>query len=163
MKDQRPAIILLFIFLVSGVLLVKLFAIQVLDDSFLKRAESNAIQRIVDHPYRGLVYDRTGKLMVFNNPIFDLMVVPREFNVGDTTRFCELFRISKEELIEGYNAAKSYSKVKPSPIDQAIVHEGFCAYSRLFSGLSRLVYPYPIGEILPYPHFGTCIGIYWRD
>ncbi len=107
MRDQRPAIILLFIFLVSGVLLVKLFAIQVLDDSFLKRAESNAIQRVVDHPYRGLVYDRTGKLMVFNNPIFDLMVVPREFNVGDTARFCELFRISKEELIEGYNAAKS--------------------------------------------------------
>ncbi|MEK0442610.1 MAG: hypothetical protein RL403_1588, partial [Bacteroidota bacterium] len=63
MRDQRPAIILLFIFLVSGVLLVKLFAIQVLDDSFLKRAESNAIQRVVDHPYRGLVYDRTGKLM----------------------------------------------------------------------------------------------------
>jgi len=39
MRDQRPAIILLFIFLVSGVLLAKLFAIQVLDDSFLKRAE----------------------------------------------------------------------------------------------------------------------------
>ncbi len=67
MRDQRPAVILLVIFLVSGILLAKLFAIQVLDDSFLKRAESNAIQRVVDHPYRGLVYDRTGKLMVFNN------------------------------------------------------------------------------------------------
>ena len=71
MKDQRPVVILIFIFLVSVVLLTKLFMIQVLDDSFMKRAERNAIQRIVDHPYRGLVYDRTGKLMVFNNPIFD--------------------------------------------------------------------------------------------
>ena len=149
MRDQRPAVILLFIFLISGVLLVKLFAIQVLDDSFLKRAESNAIQRIVDHPYRGLVYDRTGKLMVFNNPIFDLMVVPREFNVGDTAKFCELFRISKEELIESYNAAKSYSKVKPSPLikqlstkDFARIQDFLVDYPGLFI-LTRSVRSYP--------------------
>ena len=149
MRDQRPAVILLVIFLLSGVLLVKLFAIQVLDDSFLKRAESNAIQRIVDHPYRGLVYDRSGKLMVFNNPIFDLMVVPREFHLKDTAKFCELFRISKEQLIEGYNAAKSYSKVKPSPLikqlsntDFARIQDFLVDYPGLFI-LTRSVRSYP--------------------
>lgn len=149
MRDQRPAVILLVIFLVSGILLVKLFAIQVLDDSFLKRAESNAIQRIVDHPYRGLVYDRSGKLMVFNNPIFDLMVVPREFHLKDTTKFCELFRISKEQLIEGYNSAKSYSKVKPSPLikqlsntDFARIQDFLVDYPGLFI-LTRSVRSYP--------------------
>lgn len=149
MREQRPAVILLVIFSLSAVLLIKLFSIQVLDDSFLKRAESNAIQRIVDHPYRGLVYDRTGKLMVFNNPIFDLMVVPKEFNVGDTTRFCELFRISKEELIEGYNAAKSYSRVKPSPLikqlstqDFARIQDFLVDYPGLFI-LTRAVRSYP--------------------
>ena len=149
MRDQRPAVILLVIFLVSGILLVKLFAIQVLDDSFLKRAESNAIQRIVDHPYRGLVYDRSGKLMVFNNPIFDLMVVPREFHLKDTTKFCELFRISKEQLIEGYNSAKNYSKVKPSPLikqlsntDFARIQDFLVDYPGLFI-LTRSVRSYP--------------------
>jgi penicillin-binding protein 2 len=149
MTDQRPAVILLVIFLLSGILLVKLFAIQVLDDSFLKRAESNAIQRIVDHPYRGLVYDRSDKLMVFNNPIFDLMVVPREFHLSDTTKFCELFRISKEQLIEGYNAAKSYSKVKPSPLikqlsntDFARIQDFLVDYPGLFI-LTRSVRSYP--------------------
>ncbi len=149
MRDQRPAVILLVIFLVSGILLVKLFAIQVLDDSFLKRAESNAIQRIVDHPYRGLVYDRSGKLMVFNNPIFDLMVVPREFHLKDTTKFCELFRINKEQLIEGYNSAKSYSKVKPSPLikqlsntDFARIQDFLVDYPGLFI-LTRSVRSYP--------------------
>lgn len=149
MRDQRPAVILLVIFLVSGILLVKLFTIQVLDDSFLKRAESNAIQRIVDHPYRGLVYDRSGKLMVFNNPIFDLMVVPREFHLKDTTKFCELFRISKEQLIEGYNSAKSYSKVKPSPLikqlsntDFARIQDFLVDYPGLFI-LTRSVRSYP--------------------
>ena len=149
MRDQRPAVILLVIFLLSGILLVKLFAIQVLDDSFLKRAESNAIQRIVDHPYRGLVYDRSGKLMVFNNPIFDLMVVPREFHLKDTAKFCELFRINKEQLIEGYNAAKSYSKVKPSPLikqlsntDFARIQDFLVDYPGLFI-LTRSVRSYP--------------------
>ena len=149
MRDQRPAIILLVIFLLSGILLVKLFAIQVLDDSFLKRAESNAIQRIVDHPYRGLVYDRSDKLMVFNNPIFDLMVVPREFHLSDTTKFCALFRISKEQLIEGYDAAKSYSKVKPSPLikqlsttDFARIQDFLVDYPGLFI-LTRSVRSYP--------------------
>jgi penicillin-binding protein 2 len=149
MSDQRPAVILLVIFLLSGILLVKLFAIQVLDDSFLKRAERNAIQRIVDHPYRGLVYDRSGKLMVFNNPIFDLMVVPREFHLKDTAKFCELFRIRKEQLIEGYNSAKSYSKVKPSPLikqlsntDFARIQDFLVDYPGLFI-LTRSVRSYP--------------------
>lgn len=114
MNEQRPITIIVVIILIGIVLLTKLFLIQVADDSFLKRAERNAVQRLVDHPYRGLVYDRTGKIMVYNNPIFDLMVIPKEFNVKDTTRFCEIFNIAKEELIEKYTAARKYSSVKPS-------------------------------------------------
>lgn len=150
MKDQRPVVILIVIFLVSAVLLIKLFMIQVLDDSFMKRAERNAIQRIVDHPYRGLVYDRNGKLMVFNNPIFDLMIVPKEFKIQDTTQFCQLFKISKEELIEGYTAAKKYSSVKPTPLikqisttDFARIQDFLVDYPGLFI-MTRSVRSYPL-------------------
>jgi penicillin-binding protein 2 len=149
MKDQRPVVILIFIFLVSIILLIRLFMIQVVDDSFLKRAESNAIQRIVDHPYRGLVYDRNGKLLVFNNPIFDVMVVPKEFKVGDTTRFCELFKITKEQLIESYTAARKYSSVKPSTFikqistrDFARIQDFLVDYPGLFI-MTRAVRSYP--------------------
>jgi penicillin-binding protein 2 len=114
MNEQRPITIIVVIILIGIVLLTKLFMIQVVDDSFLKRAERNAVQRLVDHPYRGLVYDRTGKIMVYNNPIFDLMVIPKEFSMKDTTRFCEIFNIEKEVLIEKYTAARKYSFVKPS-------------------------------------------------
>ncbi len=149
MKDQRPVVILIFIFLVSAILLTKLFMIQVVDDSFMKRAESNAIQRIVDHPYRGLVYDRNGKLLVFNNPIFDVMVVPKEFKVGDTARFCELFKISKEQFIESYTAARKYSSVKPSTLikqfstmDFARIQDFLVDYPGLFI-TTRAVRSYP--------------------
>lgn len=149
MNDQRPVIILIFIFLVSLVLLVKLFSIQVLDDSFLKKAERNAIQRIVDHPYRGLIYDRNGELLVYNNPIFDLMVVPKELKIQDTLQFCKLFEISKENLNVALTAAKKYSSVKPSPLIKQISTKDFARiqnflvdYPGLFI-LTRSVRSYP--------------------
>ncbi|SIS93608.1 penicillin-binding protein 2 [Belliella pelovolcani] len=120
MNDKRPIVLIIAIALIGIILLTKLFLIQVADDSFLKKAERNAVQRLVDHPYRGLVYDRTGKILVYNNPLFDLMIIPKEFSVQDTARFCEIFNISKEHLIEGYTAARKYSSVKPSPLIKQI-------------------------------------------
>ncbi len=120
MNEKRPIVLIIAIGLIGIILLTKLFLIQVADDSFLKRAERNAVQRLVDHPYRGLVYDRTGEILVYNNPLFDLMIIPKEFTVKDTTRFCEIFNISKEQLIEGYTAARKYSSVKPSPLIKQI-------------------------------------------
>lgn len=150
MNDQRPLVIIIIIFLVGLVLLSKLFSIQVLDDSFTKKAERNAIQRVVDHPYRGLVYDRNGKLLVYNNPIFDLMLVPKEFEIKDTTRFCQLFNIEKEELINAYNAAKKYSWVKPSPLIKQIsttdfgkIQDYLIEYPGLFI-MTRSVRSYPL-------------------
>ncbi|MCS4433937.1 penicillin-binding protein 2 [Aquiflexum gelatinilyticum] len=149
MNEQRPITIIIIIIIIGAVLLTKLFLIQVVDDSFLKKAESNAIQRVVDHPYRGLVYDRTGKILVYNYPIFDLMVIPREFQVGDTTRFCEIFKISKEYLVETYTAAKEYSSVKPSPLikqisttDFARIQDFLIDYPGLFV-MTRSVRSYP--------------------
>ncbi|WP_373496521.1 penicillin-binding protein 2 [Aquiflexum sp.] len=149
MNDQRQITIIIAVILVGIVLLTKLFLIQVADDSFLKRAESNAIQRVVDHPYRGLVYDRKGKIMVYNNPIFDLMIIPREFQVGDTTRFCEIFQIDKEYLKETYTAARKYSSVKPSPLikqisttDFARIQNYLIDYPGLFV-MTRSVRSYP--------------------
>lgn len=149
MNDQRPITIVIAIVLVGVVLLTKLFLIQVADDSFLKRAERNAIQRVVDHPYRGLVNDRNGNIMVYNNPIFDLMIIPKEFSVRDTSRFCEIFQISKEELIEGYTAARKYSSVKPSPLIKQISTSEFAKiqdylidYPGLFV-MTRAVRSYP--------------------
>ncbi|NVK50428.1 MAG: peptidoglycan glycosyltransferase [Cyclobacteriaceae bacterium] len=152
MNDQRPFIIIIVIFLVGLVLLTKLFMIQVVDDSFSRKAERNAIQRVVDHPYRGLIYDRNGELLVYNNPIFDLMVVPKEFAVKDTARFLNIFGIEKEQLITAYNAAKKYSWVKPSPLikqisttDFAKIQDFLIDYPGLFiTTRSVRSYPTPI-------------------
>jgi penicillin-binding protein 2 len=111
------------------------------------------------------MYDRNGKLLVYNNPIFDLMLVPKEFQVGDTTQFLEIFGINKQQLIDAYKAAKKYSLVKPSPLIKQISTTNFARiqdylidYPGIFI-MTRAVRSYPlpiashamgyIGEINP--------------
>ncbi|MFC7670384.1 hypothetical protein ACFQT0_25705 [Hymenobacter humi] len=67
------------IFLVVALIfLTRLFFMQVLDGTYKLAADKNTLQRIVQTPYRGLIYDRKDQLLVNNTPVYDLMVVPRE-------------------------------------------------------------------------------------
>jgi penicillin-binding protein 2 len=107
------------IFLVVAITFgARLFYIQVLDGSYKLAADRNTLQRIVQVPYRGLIYDRNNQLLVQNTPVYDLMVVPREVKQLDTLRFCELLQLPLEEVREGLKAARSYSRVKASPLVQ---------------------------------------------
>ena len=59
------------------VLAFRLFYLQVIDDSFRQSADRNALRKIIEHPARGLIYDRNDSLLVYNDAAYDLMVVPR--------------------------------------------------------------------------------------
>lgn len=110
---------------VGLIFIVKLFNLQVLDPDYKEFATNNVLREIVQYPARGLIYDRNGKLMVFNKPAYDLMVTPREVRDFDTTYFCLLLDITKSELIEGINKAKAYSWYKPSILIKQIPPESF--------------------------------------
>ncbi|WP_310395930.1 penicillin-binding protein 2 [Hymenobacter sp.] len=107
------------IFLVVALIfLVRLFFMQVLDGTYKLAADKNTLQRLVQIPYRGLIYDRKDKLLVQNTPVYDLMVVPREVKQLDSLRFCELLQIPLADLRASLLAAQKYSRNKPSPIVQ---------------------------------------------
>lgn len=72
---------------------VRLFGLQVSDSSYKGAADSNAYQRRTIYPARGLIYDRNGELVVFNQPTYDLMIVPKEVKDFDSTAFCEVLGI----------------------------------------------------------------------
>tara|TARA_R110000796_G_scaffold118864_1_gene232821 strand:- start:195212 stop:197095 length:1884 start_codon:yes stop_codon:yes gene_type:complete len=114
MWDNRRYIIQGIFVLIGLVFLIKLFALQVLDKDYTAKAERNIIQPIVQYPFRGLIYDRNKELLVYNEPVYDLMVVPKDVYVADTTEFCELLGIEKEAFLENMKIAKAYSWVKPS-------------------------------------------------
>ena len=78
MNEGRREIIQVVFVLVALVFLVKLFLIQVADNAYEDLANANAIRKDVLYPVRGLIYDRNGKLIVYNNPEYDLLIVLRE-------------------------------------------------------------------------------------
>lgn len=125
MNDSRRLYIQTGMVLVGVVLLVRLFAIQVLDTSYKSAADSNIIQKVVEYPYRGEIYDRNGKLLVYNSPVYDILAVPKEVENLDTAKFCRLFNLEKTVLEERLRAAKKYSPIKASKIVHLLSPEEF--------------------------------------
>lgn len=125
--ESRKYVIQAIFIAIGAVYLIKLFYIQVLDDSYKTAADNNAMRRVVQYPFRGLVYDRHGTLLVENTPVYDLMVVPKEAKAIDTLKFCQLVGITLPEYREKITAAKKYSYVKSSPFLQRLTNAEFAA------------------------------------
>lgn len=93
------------------VYIIRLFTIQLLSDDFKKNADSNAFLKKIDYPSRGAIYDRNGKLMVYNQPSYDIMVVMNEAKDHiDTLELCKALGISKELFIKRMDDIKDRTK-----------------------------------------------------
>ncbi len=83
------------------VYMIRLFYLQVIDQSTKDQADNNALVKQTIYPSRGLIYDRNGELLVFNQPIYEITMVMRDMVAGwDTTKFCQCLDISRSEFDE---------------------------------------------------------------
>ncbi|MDE7461865.1 MAG: penicillin-binding protein 2 [Muribaculaceae bacterium] len=97
--SNRKYVIGGFIVLLVCIYIVRLFNLQVAEDKYKENAISNAFLRRVIYPARGLMYDRNGRLLVFNQPAYDVMLIPKDVGKSfDTLALCEVLNITKEEL-----------------------------------------------------------------
>ncbi len=94
--------------------LARLFFLQVIDPSYKLSADSNVLRNVTQYPSRGLIYDRNGELLVFNEPAYDLMVVPGQLAPFDTAEFCSVLDITKEYVDEEIRKAREYSMFRSS-------------------------------------------------
>src|SRR6187397_2978743 len=113
-SSGRNTVVILIFLTVGMIYLLRLFFLQVIDDSYKLSANNNVLRYVTDYPARGLIYDRNGKLLVYNEPVYDLMIVPRQVKNIDTAQFCKLIGISPAEFSDLYHKSKIYSPVKPS-------------------------------------------------
>jgi penicillin-binding protein 2 len=120
--------ILVIIFLVTGlVLVIRLFYIQVIDSSYKLSAENNSQRIETLYPARGLIYDRNGELMVYNQPAYDLMIAPYELRAFDSTEFCQMLNISIERLRAGIARAR-LPKYRREPFIKQISPESYAVF-----------------------------------
>ena len=112
--------------LIIGILFVsRLFQLQVVNTTYQRLSDNNAILEISDYPERGFIYDRNGKLLVANQAAYDIMIIPENVIPFDTLSFCELTGVSKERLIKSLKKARRYSKRLPSVIVNQISKETY--------------------------------------
>ena len=79
--------------------IIRLFYLQVIDQSTADQADSNALVRQTIYPSRGLIYDRNGELLVFNQPIYEVTMIMRDMSKPfDTISFCNCLNIDREEF-----------------------------------------------------------------
>lgn len=96
--EKRKYIIGGFVILMALIYAIRLFDLQINDSKYKKSADSNAFLKKTVYPSRGLIYDRNGELVVFNQPAYDVMLIPKDVQEFDTLDFCETLNITPENL-----------------------------------------------------------------
>ena len=105
--EKRKYVIGGFLCLIVLIYIVRLFSLQVLDTKYKANAESNALLERIIYPARGLIYDRNDKLVVFNQPAYDVMLIPRDVGNFDTLALCRVLNITPAELKQKWDDMKN--------------------------------------------------------
>ncbi len=133
--------IIRIVFMIAALFLIgKTMHLQIFDQSIKDRARTSAIQKKVLYPSRGLIYDRHGELMIYNDPIYDLMVTYNQLDPDmDTSYLCEILDIEKDQFIENIEKnwkSPRYSKAVPFIFQKKIPTE-------TYAKLQESLYEYP--------------------
>ena len=114
--------------------IVRLFALQIMSDDYKKNADSNALLKRVQYPSRGVITDRHGHLLVYNQPSYDIMVVMSEQEGVDTLDLCESLGITKDYYVKRMAEIKDryrnpgYSRYTQQLFMSQLSSEEFCVF-----------------------------------
>ena len=125
---MRKVLLPSLIILTTSLIIIRIFYLQIVDDTLKLKSENNAIKKKYEYPERGYIYDRKGKLLVANQASYDIMVIPRELKNIDTLEFCQLLNITKEDFIKNIEKAKIYSPRLPSVFLSQLNKSEFAAF-----------------------------------
>jgi penicillin-binding protein 2 len=156
---NRRIVIQIIIAVVMIIFLSRLFYLQIIDKNYKELASQNAIRRVPNYPNRGLIIDREGKLIVFNDAVYDLYVIPSQVKEMDTVKFCNLLKIDISFFREQLKKARQHSRYRPSVFVKQISSRDFALFQEYmfqFPGFYeelRTIRRYPFrsaGHILGY-------------
>jgi len=128
MKDRfanRKYFIMALVLLAAMILVARLFYIQIVDKTYRVSAANNALRPVTQYPARGLIYDRNGNLIVYNQAAYDLLVIPVQTGAFDTTRLNQILGITMDDFRGRMKAAVSYSRRAPSVFMKMISSETY--------------------------------------
>ncbi len=122
--DRKIVIVTTFI-VIGFIYILRLFYIQIVDRSYTLSANNNVLRYVTQFPARGLIYDRNGKLIVYNEAVYDLMVIPNQVKNIDTAEICRLLEIEKQGFIDRMKKARDYSPHLATAFEKQISKETY--------------------------------------
>lgn len=96
--EKRKYVIGGFILVIVCIYIIRLLGLQVMDSRYKEVADSNAFMRKTLYPSRGMIRDRNDKLVVYNQPAYDVMMIPKNVQAFDTLDFCRTLGITREQF-----------------------------------------------------------------
>jgi penicillin-binding protein 2 len=130
-STSKQKVLLVIFFSIALVYILRLAVMQLFDDSYLRSAQENVLQEQTIYPARGLVYDRTGELLVYNDAIYDLIVIPEQVKGLDTNEFCRVLGIEKIDFVQRFEKMKrgvGYAPYRPSVFEKQLTIPIYAAF-----------------------------------
>lgn len=157
--QNRYNVVRIIILVFASVFVLRLAYLQLFEKKYDKIAFDNAIKEVEVYPTRGLVYDRKGELIVYNEAIYDIMVTPRLAKTADSNKICSLLKITMEDYSTRMAKARQYSAHKASVFMKQVSLEDYQRFEEsqyLFPGFDGQV-----RTIRKYPH--NCAAVILGD
>lgn len=150
LSSRRKVIAAVFI-IICGIFVLRLFYLQVLNKSYKQLANNNVLRPVTLYPARGLVYDRKGRLILYNQAEYDLLVTPGQVKQMDTAALCNTLGVDINIFKSEFDRLYKYSRYKPSVIVPHIqpdlyarLQEDLFMYPGFFTQVHTVrTYPYP--------------------
>jgi penicillin-binding protein 2 len=146
---NRKYIIQGLFIVIALILLSKLFYIQIVSDKFFVAAESNVLKKKFKYPARGAILDRHNRVIVQNEPVYDLMVIPNEVKEFDTLALANALEISIEDVRKNLKKARGKSNYQSTPFSKQISVQSYARLQEImyrfpgFSTQDRTIRHYP--------------------
>ena len=135
LASRRKVVQMVFI-IIAVIFVLRLMFIQVLNKNYQQLANNNVLRKVTLYPSRGLIYDRNGKLILFNQAEYDLLIIPGQLKKFDTTNLCNTLGIDVTVFKKDLKKAYDYSRFKPTVIVKGIQPE-------LYAQLQEDMFMYP--------------------
>lgn len=135
---MRDKLFQIIVIIISVLLIIKLFDLQIINNNSSQILERASIQKVYDFPERGYIYDRNKKLIIYNEPYYDLMIIPKDIKISDSLLISKEINLSSRDFLNRLNMAKKYSAVKPSILISGITKNEYASIQEKlwkFSGL----------------------------
>ena len=112
--SDRGRVVRLIFIIVGALFIGRLAMLQLFDPKYRDLAKRQSLRNVTQYPARGFIYDRHGELLVHNEAVYDLMVIPRMVKDLDTAYFCRCLGMEREDFEQRMEKARKYSPYSAS-------------------------------------------------